>query len=89
MIQGPRGTQIDGAADAAFYRGSLRRLEHVGAGNHVGGQDVEGEIAAVVIGREDAIVERGDVVLRTQAANADILPFAAGGAVDRDAGDML
>ena len=39
-----------GAADAAFDRGRLRRLKDVGAGNDVGGKDVEREVAAVVVG---------------------------------------
>ena len=89
VLEGPRRSKIDRAADTALDRRRLRRLEHVCAGDHVRGKDVEREIAPVVVGGQDAVVERGDVVFGAKPAHADILAFAARRAVDGDAGDVL
>ena len=69
VIEGARGAQVDRAADAALERRGFRGLEHVGAGDHLRGQHVEGQVAAIVIGGENAAVERDDVVLRSKAAD--------------------
>jgi len=89
VIERPCRPQVDGAADTALGRASLGRLEHVGARNHVRGENVEREVAAVIVGRQDTVVERRDIILRAEAADADILALATRRAVDRDAGDML
>ena len=88
-VEGTRGAQVHRTADAAFERGGFRRLEHIGTRDHLGGQHVEGQIAAVVVGGENAVVERDDIVLRPEAAHGDLLPFTTGGAVDGDARQML
>ena len=80
IVERPRRAHVDGAADAAFERRGLRGLVDIGARDDVGRQHVEGERPPVVIGRQDAVVQGHDVVLRAEAAYADVLPFTAGGA---------
>ena len=86
--QRAQGAHVDGAADAAFERRGLRRLPYVSAGDEVRGQNVEGEFAPVIVGGEDAVIERHDVVLRAKPAHADIQALTPGGARDGDPGDV-
>ena len=89
IVEWTGGAQIDGAADAAFERRSLRRFQDVGARDHFRGQHVERQIATVVIGGENSVVESRDVVLGSQAAHIHVDSLAAGGAADGDAGQMF
>ena len=87
-VERPRGAQVDRAADAAFEVGRLGGLQHVGPRDHLGRQHVEGELAAVAVGREDAAVQRHDAELGPEAAHVDELAFAAARTLDGDAGDV-
>jgi len=63
----------------------LRGFQHVGADDELRRQHVEGDVTAVVVARDDAVLERDDVVLGTQAADPDFLALTAGGALQGDA----
>ena len=89
VVEWAGGAQIHRSADTAFERRGLGGLEHIRARDDFRGKDVEGQIAGIVIGGENAVIERDDVVLRTEAAHRDLLALAAGGAVYGDAREML
>ncbi|KAI1692090.1 hypothetical protein Ddc_23852 [Ditylenchus destructor] len=88
LIEGAGRAQIDQAADGAFHHRGLGALDHVRAVDDVRGQHVEGEVAALAVGGQDAVVEGRQRVAGTQAAHADLLAFAAGRARDRHTGDV-
>ena len=54
MIEGTRGMQIHRAADTAFDRGGLGRLQHIGPRNELGRQHIERQIAPVMLDSIDS-----------------------------------
>ncbi|MNN56567.1 hypothetical protein D3C81_1715070 [compost metagenome] len=66
----------------------MRRLVDIGAGDDLGRQDVEGKLAAVVVGGQGAAVDGHRVELGSKAAHRDEAAFAAV-AVDGHARDAL
>ena len=88
LIERAGRTQVDQAADRAFGQRGLRALDDVGAADHIGGQHVEGKVAARAVGGQDASIESGQGVFRAEAAHADLLSLAARGTGDGHAGDV-
>ncbi len=76
-IERPRRGEIDGAADAAFEIDGIGGLEHVRARDDFRRQHIERELAAVAVGREDAVVQCDDAELGAEAAHVDVLAFTA------------
>jgi hypothetical protein len=87
-IQRTGGADDDGRTDAAFLLHGVGGLVDLGAADQFGSQNVEAELAAAVLGGQQAVVQQHGVELGTKAPDRDELAFAAA-AVDRDTGDAL
>ena len=87
-VQGARRAQVDGAADAALEVRRLGGLQHVGPGDHFGGQHIERELAAVAVRREQPSVEGDDAELRPKPAHVHVLALAAARAPHGNTGNV-
>ncbi|MNI02412.1 hypothetical protein D3C73_552850 [compost metagenome] len=77
LVQRTQGADIDGGADRGAVDVGLGRFVDIGAGDDFGRQDVEGELAAVVVRGQGAAVDGDGVELGAEAAHGHETAFAA------------